>query len=185
MAADEEHARADRDHPVDPDLPAEEWNQRARDESDQERLDRNFSELLQELRVAQAGVQILFAFLLSLAFTNRFHDTTDAQRAIYLVALVTAALAAALFIAPVAWHRWLFRMRRKHELVDAGNRFALAGLTSLLTSVAAAFLLIVDVVIGPVAAVILTGSVVLVYLVFWYVMPLMSRRRKTQEARHG
>jgi cation transport ATPase len=176
MAADAEHAKDD-DHPLDPDLPGEEWNAKARDESDQERLDRNFNELLQELRVAQAGVQILFAFLLSLAFTQRFEDLTDIQRGIYVVALVAAAVAAALFIAPVSWHRMLFRMRRKHELVHAGNRFAVAGLGALVTSVAAAFLLIVDVVIGPVAAVILTVAVAGCYLLFWYVLPLMSRMR--------
>lgn len=176
MAADQQ--ASDPDRPADPDLPAESWNAKARDESDQERLDRNFNELLQELRVAQAGVQILFAFLLSLAFTQRFSILTDAQRGIYIVALVTAALAAALFIAPVSWHRLLFRMRRKHELVEAGNRFALAGLAALVTSIAAAVLLIVDVVIGPVAAVLLTALVSGCYLVFWYALPLQKRRSR-------
>ena len=99
----------DPDHPADPDLPDEDWNAQARDETDQERLDRNFLELLQELRVAQAGVQILFAFLLSLAFTQRFAELTSGQRDVYIVALVASAVAAALFIGPVAWHRLLLR----------------------------------------------------------------------------
>lgn len=180
MAADAEHAR-DPDHPVDPDLPAEDWNAKVRDESDQARLDRNFNELLQELRVAQAGVQILFAFLLSLAFTQRFDVLTDTQKGIYVVALLGAATAASLFIAPVSWHRLLFRRRRKHELVDAGNRFALAGLVCLFLSITAALLLIVDVVIGPVAAVVLTTLVSGCYLTFWYALPLSARMRKPRE----
>ena len=100
---------SDPDDDAEPHLPDESWNARARDETDQERLDRNFLELLQELRVAQTGVQILFAFLLSLAFTQRFGVLTRIQRDIYIVALLAAAVAAALFIAPVAWHRVLFR----------------------------------------------------------------------------
>jgi hypothetical protein len=167
-------------HPSDPDLPAERWNAQARDENDEERLDRNFLELLQELRVAQAGVQILFAFLLSLAFTQRFGELTRIQRGIYVVALVTAAVAAALFIAPVAWHRLLFRRRRKHELVDAGNRMALAGLAALLVSVVAAVLLIVDVTLGAVAAVPITALVALWYLVFWCALPIWSRYRSEE-----
>jgi hypothetical protein len=167
----------DPEHEDDPDLPGEDWNARARDETDQERLDRNFGELLQELRVAQAGVQILFAFLLSLAFTQRFHDLTDVQRDIYVVALVAAALAAALFIAPVSWHRLLFRRRRKDELVTAGNRMALAGLAALLISIIAAVLLIVDVVVGPVVAVVVTALVAAWYVLFWYALPMRSRYR--------
>jgi hypothetical protein len=167
----------DPDHPTDPDLPDESWNEQARNETDVERLDRNFLELLQELRVAQAGVQILFAFLLSLAFTQRFGELTRVQRDIYIVALVASAVAAALFIAPVAWHRLLFRRRRKHELVDAGNRMALAGLAALLVSVVAAVLLIVDVTIGPVVAVVITAMVALWYLAFWYALPIWSRYR--------
>jgi hypothetical protein len=146
-------------------------------ETEKHRWDRNFGDLLQELRVAQAGVQILFAFLLSLAFTQRFGVLTDIQRGIYIVALVGAALAAALFIAPVSWHRLLFRMRRKHELVHAGTRFATAGLVALLLSVSASVLLIVDVVLGPVAAVVLTVLVSGCYLVCWYALPLLERRR--------
>jgi Family of unknown function (DUF6328) len=150
------------------------------EESDQERLDRNYTELLQELRVAQAGVQILFAFLLSLAFTQRFALLTDIQRAIYVVALVAAAVAAALFIAPVSWHRLLFRMRRKHELVDVGNRCAVAGLGALVLSIGASLLLIVDVVVGPVAAIVLTVLITGWYLLFWYALPLIARRRRPE-----
>ena len=172
----------DPDHPADPDLPDEDWNAQARDETDQERLDRNFVELLQELRVAQAGVQILFAFLLSLAFTQRFAELTSGQRDVYIVALVASAVAAALFIGPVAWHRLLFRRRRKHELVDAGNRMALAGLAALLVSVVAAVLLIVDVTIGRPAAVVITALVALWYVAFWCALPIWSRYRAGNSA---
>jgi amino acid transporter len=165
----------------DPDLPDEGWNTRARDETDQERLDRNFLELLQELRVAQTGVQILFAFLLSLAFTQRFGALTAIQRDIYVVALVAAAVAAALFIAPVAWHRLLFRRRRKDELVRTGNWMALAGLAALFLSVVAAVLLIVDVALGPRWAVLITSATAVWYVMFWSVLPIRSRYRDRPE----
>jgi len=163
------------DADADPRLPYPKWNAKERDETDVERLDRNFQDLLQELRVAQAGVQILFAFLLTLAFTQRFGVLTGIQRAIYLVSLLAAAAAAALFIGPVAWHRVLFRLRRKHELVTAADRMAVGGLVALLVSIAAAVLLIVDVTAGPVAAVLLTGLVTLWYVLLWYVLPMRSR----------
>src|SRR5947209_10039375 len=82
-----------------------------------ERWDRNFSELLQELRVAQTGVQVLFAFLLTLPFTNRFERITEVQRGTYVVTLVAAAAATALLIAPVSYHRLVFRQGRKPQLV--------------------------------------------------------------------
>jgi hypothetical protein len=165
------------DADADPQLPHPRWNAKERDETDVERLDRNFQDLLQELRVAQAGVQILFAFLLTLAFTQRFTTLNDVERTIYLVSLLAAAAAAALFIGPVAWHRVLFRQRRKQELVTAADRMALGGLVALLVSIAAAVLLIVDVAIGPVAAVLLSGLVTLWYVLLWYVLPLRSRSR--------
>src|SRR5262245_48883411 len=87
-----------------------------RRESEAARLDRNFAELLQELRVSQTGVQILFAFLLSIAFQQRFQDLTDAQLRHYLATLISAALAAVFLIAPVPIHRLLFRLRLKEEL---------------------------------------------------------------------
>src|SRR5579875_1571606 len=89
-----------------------------RDESEAERLDRNFNELLQELRVAQTGVQILFAFLLSIAFQHNFTKLSAEQRDLYIGTLVSAALAAVLIIAPVAAHRLLFRQHRKDTLVE-------------------------------------------------------------------
>src|SRR5688572_10173985 len=94
------------------------------DETDSERLDRNFGDLLQELRVLQAGVQILFAFLLTLPFAARFATIDSFERIVYVVALLAAAGAAAMIIAPVAYHRVLFRRGRKPELVRSAHRMA-------------------------------------------------------------
>src|SRR3954468_6047090 len=99
-----------------------------RDETGLERWDRNFIELLQELRVAQTGVQILFAFLLTLPFTNRFGDVSRLDTVVYVITLVSAASATALLIAPVSGHRQVFRLGRKPELVRFASRLAQGGL---------------------------------------------------------
>src|SRR6476469_3807094 len=93
----------------------------SRNESAAERLDRNLGELLQELRVAQTGVQILFAFLLTLPFTQRFGEVTRFERDVYFVTLMCAGSASAFLIAPVSYHRLLFRQREKHHVVFAAN----------------------------------------------------------------
>lgn len=146
-----------------------------RHETEAERLDRNYSELLQELRVAQAGVQILFAFLLSLAFTQRFETTTSLQRTVYVTTLLLAAAAAALLIAPVAFHRLVFRRQQKDDLVQTSNRLALAGLVALFLAMVGAVLLILDVVLGNVLAAVLTAAVAVWFLVLWFVLPLPAR----------
>ena len=111
-----------------------EWNHTVRGETELQSVDRHFTELLQELRVAQTGVQILFAFLLGLAFTPRFPDLSDAQQRVYLATLVLAAVSAALLIAPVGYHRTVFRQRLRPQLVNTGHRYAIAGLFVLLWS---------------------------------------------------
>jgi cation transport ATPase len=153
-----------------------------RHESESERLDRNYSELLQELRVAQAGVQILFAFLLSLAFQSRFETINGLQRTMYVVALITAAAAAALLIAPVAFHRLVFRRRQKDDLVEVTNSLAIAGLVALFFAMVSAVLLILDVVLGNGWAVVLTVVVALWFLLLWFVLPLPARRSGRGEA---
>src|SRR6476646_48042 len=90
-------------------------------------LDRNLGEILQEIRVAQTGVQILFAFLLSLPFTSGFHSASAPDRAVYLTALLATVGAASMLIAPVAFHRILFRRRRRPDIVRGANRFAIGG----------------------------------------------------------
>jgi Family of unknown function (DUF6328) len=160
--------------PLDPDPPAT-HRPPDRHETESERLDRNYNELLQELRVAQAGVQILFAFLLTLAFTQRFAETTSLQRAVYVITLLLAAASAALLIAPVAFHRMVFRRRQKDDLVEAGNRLALGGLVTLCLAMVGAVLLILDVVLGNLLAVLLTALVAVWFLLLWFVLPLPAR----------
>lgn len=147
-----------------------------RDESTAHRLDRNFSELLQELRVAQMGIQILFAFLLGIAFQQRFASISRFDRAVYLVTLLCAAVSAALFIAPVAMHRAMFRRHLKDELVSYTARLAAAGLAFLALSMLGALLLIVDFLEGGTAAAITTAVAALVFGGLWVVLPLRWRR---------
>src|SRR5690625_3794762 len=126
-------------------------------ETERQRWQRNFAELLQELRVAQTGVQVLFAFLLIVAFSPGFIDTDGFDHAVYLVALLSAASAAALLIAPVAYHRWLFRRGSKPLLVVQANRMALGGLLLLIVAMVATVLLAVGVVLArPWAVVVAT-----------------------------
>jgi hypothetical protein len=151
-----------------------------RDESDAERIDRNYSEQLQELRVAQAGVQILFAFLLGIAFQQRFASISDFQRGIYVGTLICAAVATSLFIAPVAVHRVMFRRHLKDELVDFTGRVAVAGLVFLALAMLGALLLVVDLVVGPVAAGITTGLIAVLFGYLWYVLPARWRSRTSE-----
>jgi hypothetical protein len=143
-----------------------------------ERWDRNLTELLQELRVAQTGVQILFAFLLTLPFTNRFGQVTRFDRGVYVVTIVAAAAATALLIAPVSYHRIVFRQGRKPQLVVIASRLALIGLGCLLVAVLGAVFLAVNVVLGvPAAAGILAGITAL-FVFLWYVLPFLSGPRR-------
>jgi hypothetical protein len=146
-----------------------------RDETEADRLDRNFGDLLQELRVAQAGVQILFAFLLTLPFAARFAAIDTFDKAVYMGALVTAALAAASFIAPVAYHRMLFRRGRKLQLVRAAHRLAAAGLAFLFVAMMGAILLATDVVLGRRWAVAVTSVAAIYFLSLWWVLPWRNR----------
>ena len=113
-----------------------------RDESEAERDDRNLAELLQELRVAGLGVQVLFGFLLSLPFTSRFTRLSHGQRELYLATLVLAAVATALLLGPVAYHRLVFRRGQKEGLVRAASVMAIAGLVTVGLAVSAAVLLV-------------------------------------------
>jgi hypothetical protein len=148
-----------------------------RDETDAERLDRNFIELLQELRVAQTGVQILFAFLLSIAFQQNFGHLSDAQRGLYIATLTSAALAAVLIIAPVSAHRVLFRQHGKQEIVDFSARAAAVGLVFLAIAVVAAVFLVTSYVAGVAVAIAVSALVGLVMTAMWAVAPLRLRRK--------
>jgi hypothetical protein len=146
-----------------------------RDESPQERADRNLIELLQEVRVAQTGVQILFAFLLTLPFSARFSMIAPRDRAVYVVTLLASAATSALLLAPVAYHRMVFRQDRKPELVRTASWMALSGLTFLLVAIVGAVFLVMDVVVGLAAAIIVGAVLALLCLVLWYLLPLRQR----------
>src|SRR3954463_13116725 len=140
---------------------------RIKNETEKQRWDRNFADLLQELRVAQTGVQILFAFLLTLPFSNGFPKTTAFQKDVYVVALLSAAFAAAMIIAPVAFHRALFRQGRKPELVRYAHRMATGGLAFLLISMVSSVLLIADYMLNIWAASLLAAITAAYFLTFW------------------
>jgi sterol desaturase/sphingolipid hydroxylase (fatty acid hydroxylase superfamily) len=148
-----------------------------RGESKDQRIDRNYDELLQELRVAQAGVQILFAFLLGIAFQQRFSSISSVQRVIYIITLILTAAATVLLIAPVAIHRLLFRRHHKAELVDVSNILAISGLTALMLAVVGGVWLILLEVTSPLVTGLLTGLVAALFVVTWIVVPLRIRRQ--------
>ena len=156
------------DRPGRPDQPDE---SDASDESEVERWQRNYAELLQELRVAQQGVQILFAFLLTLSFANRFEQGDVFAQVTYMVALLAAAAATALLIAPVAYHRVLFRRGRKPYLVRSAHRMAAAGLGLLVVAVVSAVLLALDNVVSRPVAVVAAAVTGLWFVYFWGVAP--------------
>jgi O-antigen/teichoic acid export membrane protein len=148
----------------------------ARGETLDQLLDRNLSELLQELRVAITGVQVLFAFLLGLAFTQRFADLDDFGIAVYTVTLLTTALATVLLIAPVSFHRLVFRRRQKGALIRVGDLMLRAGLAMLVVAITCGTLLVLDVALGRGAAIAGGALVLLVAAATWYALPLWVRR---------
>ena len=150
-----------------------------RDESEAERLDRNYGELLQEMRVLQAGMQILFAFLLTIAFQQRFASVTDFQRNVYLATLVAASLATACIIGPVPFHRVVFRRGMKDDLIKAASRYVSAGLALLFVSMTGAVLLVFDFLLDRTLAVSITAGLALVYVVLWLVLPYLSRAEES------
>jgi hypothetical protein len=155
------------------------------EESELERCQRNFNELLQELRVAQAGVQILFAFLLTLAFTGRLAESGTFVRTNYMVALVSAGASAALLIAPVAQHRMLFRLGSKPYLVQSSHRMASAGLGLLLVSMVSSVLLASDAVLPRPLAIGATAVVALWFVALWVAVPWAERRAALAERAPG
>lgn len=150
-----------------------------RDETETERLDRNWSGLLQELRVAQTGVQVLTGFLLTVPFQNRFSELDHGARLVYLLTVACSLGSAVLLVAPVSMHRVLFRRRRLGVLVSTSHKFAMAGLLLLglaLTGVAA---IVFDAVLGATAAWAAAGATLLALLSSWFWLPLWQRRDNT------
>jgi Family of unknown function (DUF6328) len=145
-----------------------------RDETPAERLDRNYIELLQELRVVQTGVQILFAFLLSLPFLQGFHIDQPDRKWVYSITLLAAAAATGFLVAPVPYHRVVFRKHRKQDLVRNANRMAVLGLISLLLSVTGALYLVFDELWSFQAAAVTAGAFAVVFVVLWFVLPVRT-----------
>jgi hypothetical protein len=150
---------------------------RERGESREQVLDRNLGELLQELRVVLTGVQILFAFLLALAFTADLDERGPFATTVYTLTLMSIACATVLLIAPVSFHRTVFRRRRKEELVAFADRALMVGLALLLVGISSAVLLVLDVVLGRWPAVAGCSLVLALAAVAWYAVPLAHRRR--------
>lgn len=155
----------------------DEWNADARGETPLQRADRAYGEILQEVRVAQTGVQILFAFLLTLAFTNRFATISPFDRLVYVVTLMLCAAATALLIAPAAFHRVIYRRRLKQHLLHVANRLALSGLVLLVLAMTSAILLILHVVLGFGPALFLTLGALSWFVTWWFILPVWSRLR--------
>ncbi|MCW2725991.1 MAG: hypothetical protein JWN35_2912 [Frankiales bacterium] len=146
-----------------------------RNETRDERADRNFGELLQELRVIETGVQVLFSVLLTVPFSQRFDQVTGLQRDVYFAALVLAAVSSVLIIAPATYHRVLFQKGEKPRIVRVSNRLALAGTIFLWLSMTAVLLLVSDVLFHGTAAVIVATTFGAATGLLWFVPPLVRR----------
>jgi hypothetical protein len=146
-----------------------------RGEPDGERSDRNLAELLQELRVAGVGVQVLTGFLLSLPFTARFSGLGAGQRGLYLASLVLSVTATALLLGPVAYHRLLFHRGKRASLVRAANAMAIGGLAAVSLAICAAVALVTSFVAGAAGAVPITAVVACLFAGLWFAFPLSRR----------
>ncbi|MGW3660216.1 DUF6328 family protein [Streptomyces sp. NPDC005151] len=150
--------------------------QPGRQETSEERADRNLIELLQELRVLQTGVQIVFAFLLGLAFTSRFPTLDAMERYTYVVTLLLAVVSSAILATPVALHRALFHRGEKARIVALSARLTEVGLVFLALALSGATLLLMNVVLGLRAAVVITAATVAMFAGLWFVLPRALRR---------
>lgn len=149
-----------------------------RDETETERLDRNWAELLQELRVIQTGTQILTGFLLTLAFQPRFADLDQYQVDTYLGLVISAGLATILALTPVSLHRALFRRKAKAEIVFIANRLLKVTLGAVAITLVGTIMLIFDVVIGRQAGWIAGGATLVLVLLAWVLLPIGAGRSR-------
>ena len=147
-------------------------------ETESDRLNRELNELLQELRVAQNGILIIVGFLLVIPFTQRFANVTDFERIVYYLSFLTAGAAAVVIVAPVSYHRMVFRRHDKHSLVTRGNQMAQAGLGLLGIAILGVLVLVTDFLFSSMLLVgITSGLYLLVVGMLWYLVPMQSRRR--------
>lgn len=161
---------------ADDSLRGSEWNARERNETDTQRLDRNWSNLLQELRVVQTGIQLLTGFLLTLPFQARFPELRTYEQVIYLVTLGASVTATILLVAPVALHRILFRRRALRQLVDYANRFAIVGFVLLGIAMSGVPIIIFGLVVGPVAGMIAGAVSACLFVTVCIALPFRVRR---------
>jgi hypothetical protein len=147
-----------------------------RPETEEERADRNLSDLLQELRVALPGVQVLFAFLLTVPFSQRFSTLSEFEKKLFFAVLICVALATVLLVAPTAGHRILFRRQQKEFIVTQANRLALVGLLLLAVAMCGAIALISNFLFGTATAVTSTAVMAFAFSLFWFVGPLARRQ---------
>jgi hypothetical protein len=149
-----------------------------RSDEEQERLNRQMIELLNELRVAMPGVQILFGFLLTVPFQQRFRDVTQFQETVYFVTLVAAAVAAAFFIAPSAYHRVMFEQHDKPNIIHIGTGQMLIGLAALALAMNGAVLLVTDVLFEAGTVSVTVVLLATLYLTLWFGVGLVRRAKK-------
>jgi uncharacterized protein DUF6328 len=159
------------------DLDSSSATKQARSKEEQERLDRQLIELLNEVRVAMPGVQVLFGFLLTVPFQQRFAEATSFQRGVYFVTLVAAAAATALFIAPSAYHRIVFQMGEKQQLIRQGNRQLVAGLVALAVAMNGAVLLVTDFLFSAPTVIVTIVALAAMFFTLWFGLGLFRRRR--------
>jgi hypothetical protein len=143
-----------------------------RDETPEERVDRNLQELLGELRVALPGVQVLFAFLLIVPFNQRFPTISSFQQTIYFVTLLLATGATGFLIAPTVHHRVQFRKQDKERIVVTANRFAIVGLALLAAAMTGAIVLITDMLYKSTTVTIVAVAVAVMFVLLWYAVPI-------------
>jgi Family of unknown function (DUF6328) len=148
-----------------------------RDETPKERHDRELIELLNELRVALPGVQVLFAFLLAVPFANGWQRVTEFQKDVFFVAFIATAVSSAFLIAPSAYHRLNWRKADKGEIVRTSNGLTIVGLLALAVSISSVVLLVADYIFDTTTAAITTGAVAAVLATLWIVLPLARRAR--------
>ena len=150
-------------------------------ENKAERLDRELIELLNGLRVALPGVQVLFAFLLAVPFQQGFTKITEFQKDVYFATLLLTAISAALLISPSAYHRLTFRMQQKDHLLVLANRFTIAGLAALALAMSLAIILITDVLFSTEATVVAGAIALAMFAFLWFALPLKRRFSSEEE----
>ena len=146
-------------------------------ESPEERRNRELIELLNELRVALPGVQVLFAFLLTIPFSNGFPKLSELDRDVYFVALLATLLSTAILITPSAYHRFIFRRHDKEQLLEISNRLTIAGLGVLAVALTCSIFVVTDVIFHWPMTIMVTVATALLFFFFWYALPLRQRAR--------